>query len=379
MVTKFTKIAAAVMAASFGFSNSVHAQTLTFTQEDVVNWSDGIAEDGDGGSVNINGITLQIYEGANRTSNTQFTGSTMIWRNATWFASQNGFTGITAGPDIAVTNAGMPSFIIKSASQAVNFNLTAIQLLDWGGIAAKMEAYDNGTLKGSINLNLPSDGNSKTFTAADELVASTFVGIDELRIIPLTLTDTAIWVGLNNLTISSTPLPIDFINVNARLNNDNTVSLDWQTGSAQKTQSFEIEKSADGKNFESVGMLRDHIKDNTQFHFTSLPIFTSSYFRIKETDNAGSISYSKVVWVQMQALSGSIVWYPNPAKDNLTIRSENEILRVRILDFSGKEVYAAPSYSKHVVINTAALSKGMYIIKIKDAAGNEKSDRFVKQ
>lgn len=375
MISKFTTVA---MAAFLGLSCPVFSQTITFSQDDVSNWSDGIAEDGDGGSLNISGVTLQMYEGANRTSNTQFANSTMIWRNAAWFASSN-FNGITAGPELAVTNNGMPSFIIKSASQAVNFNLTSIQLIDWGGFASKMEAYDNGVLKGSLTLNLPTDGTAVTFNVGNGLVSSVFGDIDEIRIIPVNASDPVIYIGMNNLTLGGVGLPIDFVNVNGILNKDNTVSLDWQTGNTQETQRFDIERSNDSKSFESIGIIRDNIKGNKQFHFTSSPISGSTYFRIKETDNAGSITYSKIVWIQMQNLAGSISLYPNPTKDKLTIQSENEISKVRILDLSGKEVYSALPRSKNVFVNTTALSKGMYIIEIQDAAGNEKNDRFVKQ
>ena len=61
----------------------------------------------------------------------------------------------------------------------------------------------------------------------------------------------------------------------------------------------------------------------------------------------------------------AITWslYPNPANDELTIESANEISEVQIIDLSGN-VISHVDYTTQ--INISALSSGMYIVKVVD-------------
>jgi gliding motility-associated-like protein len=171
--------------------------TLTFTSSAGMS---SMAVDGNGTSSAISDLDLQVFAG-NKTTGAYTAGTTMRWENASYFASGNGFNGITPGPDPGITSTGFSALIIKSSSQAANFSLKSIQLQDWGAVGpVQIAGYNNGTLVGAVSLSLPANGDGVTKNQAGELTSAYFNDIDEVRIYSTTVN---IWVGVNNIQIGS--------------------------------------------------------------------------------------------------------------------------------------------------------------------------------
>ena len=128
--------------------------TLSFTSNDATAWADGIASDGDGGTSNINGLDIEIF--AATSGFTLLPGATMTWHDNEYFASNDGgYTGITPGPDVPVTNNGVPAMVIRSTNPAVNFSLVSLKMYDWGNITTlSIEAFNNGVSLGLVQVNL---------------------------------------------------------------------------------------------------------------------------------------------------------------------------------------------------------------------------------
>lgn len=74
------------------------------------------------------------------------------------------------------------------------------------------------------------------------------------------------------------------------------------------------------------------------------------------------------------AANGAIQMYPNPANDELTIKSESAITQVVITDIIGQTLYNQQHNSQQVTVNVNDLPKGIYLINI-----NGSLLRFVKQ
>lgn len=72
---------------------------------------------------------------------------------------------------------------------------------------------------------------------------------------------------------------------------------------------------------------------------------------------------------------GMMIIYPNPVKDILYIKHEQEIREIEIFDFSGK--YAMTSFQQKI-INVEQLIKGLYILRITDANNNTYKCHFSK-
>jgi hypothetical protein len=76
---------------------------------------------------------------------------------------------------------------------------------------------------------------------------------------------------------------------------------------------------------------------------------------------------------------GSIIVFPNPVKDYLTIQnSTNESLKVIVYDVFSKELLHQ-SFNGYLSLNTEKLSRGTYLFKILNKAGTMKTGKFVKE
>ena len=65
--------------------------------------------------------------------------------------------------------------------------------------------------------------------------------------------------------------------------------------------------------------------------------------------------------------TNDIIIYPNPATTEFTVKTKKEILKIKLLTVNGKVVIE----SEHNIINTSAISKGIYILSIMGKDFNE--------
>ncbi len=67
--------------------------------------------------------------------------------------------------------------------------------------------------------------------------------------------------------------------------------------------------------------------------------------------------------------SNSIKIFPNPASNQLTIQSEEEMQKIELLNFVGQIVLGKKASRKQITINTSKLESGVYIIRVKTIEG----------
>ena len=73
-----------------------------------------------------------------------------------------------------------------------------------------------------------------------------------------------------------------------------------------------------------------------------------------------------------------VTLFPNPAKDFTTISASSIINRYTIMEMSGRIVETKPLLSNNTLINTAFLSKGIYILTAILASGEQQTFKMVK-
>ena len=147
------------------------APTLTFTNDTGIS-SDNIASDGDGGSINISDINIQIYNisDANGTMATP-----LSWENAGFYTAGT-FTGITAN-----MGTGRKGMAIKSENGS-EFKLNQFQYLNWGesqaeGAVNTIKGYKNGIEVASTTFQ----GYNNPFLPNTIILTTAFDDVDEVR------------------------------------------------------------------------------------------------------------------------------------------------------------------------------------------------------
>jgi hypothetical protein len=170
--------------------------------------------------------------------------------------------------------------------------------------------------------------------------------------------------------------------------------LSWKTATETNNRGFELERSADGKNFSSLGFVATKAENGNSTsalnynYDDARPLQGNNYYRLKQIDRDGKISYSQVILLSRKVTDITLSsLYPNPTERmlNLVITSPKaEKVTLVVADLTGKVVMQQPVQlvigENKQILNVLRLSAGTYFIKAVCASGCETAvQRFVKQ
>lgn len=361
-----------------------HAQvslpaTLVFQNDDAANWSDGIATDGDGGSQNINDLNIQIF--AADASYSLLPGSTMRWdNNSYYFSSDAAYNAITPGPDVQVTNNGVPAMVMRSDNPSVNFSLQSILLYDWGGnTPLVIDTYDDGVLVGSIETDIDVVTYfPKTLSQSDELTPAFFNDIDEIRFHPKA-PSTAIFLSLNNISLAApgATLPVTLEYFKGHYNDQaQQFELEWATSSEERNGYFDVENSANGTGFTSIGRVEAQhngsAKNTYHFSYSALNDGTH-YFRLRQVDIDGKSTLSPVIRFDAKRAI-RVVATPNPTTGILRITSgAGAIRKITLFNSTGLRCRTIGKVGlQRYELDMSALPAGVYFLQVETNEGVEK-------
>ncbi|WP_421877736.1 T9SS type A sorting domain-containing protein [Marinoscillum sp.] len=179
---------------------------------------------------------------------------------------------------------------------------------------------------------------------------------------------------VNYLDSDDVPLPLDFLDIQARELYGN-VSIEWQTTNEINVSHFEVEHSLDGRSFNVIGNTdavneKDAINSYSFSHNKAIKGY--NYYRVKEVDFDGYFEYSKMVYVVKEQDGISWTVYPNPATDQINLRSNIIIpeAKLSIIDMGGRTMYqnVLRFGNQEQSIDVSEMSSGVYqvIIELPD-------------
>ena len=169
-------------------------------------------------------------------------------------------------------------------------------------------------------------------------------------------------------------LPIELVSFEAHTSEKNNVLLEWVTASEINNDYFTIERSSNGRDFESIymqtGAGNSSVTNN--YSFTDMnPLQGDNYYRLKQTDYDGKFTYSNIEFINMKTRDETITMYPNPLNSGqrLTFRlsnSENSS-RVEIYSISGMKLFEKQFKNHEYLVEIDIdniVSKGIFLICI---------------
>ena len=148
--------------------------------------------------------------------------------------------------------------------------------------------------------------------------------------------------GFSVTTISNFALPIALVSFDASVRNG-MVYLNWETSSEHDNDFFLVERSHDGKTFESLlkvdgagtsaQALKYQAVDSNPYHGTS-------YYRLSQTDYDGSTAYYRVIAVKIETFAEVTKLYPNPVNKDDQIHidyfaEEDGQIKISVVDPAG--------------------------------------------
>lgn len=166
------------------------------------------------------------------------------------------------------------------------------------------------------------------------------------------------------------------------------IQLNWETITEQNASHFEIERSADGINFASIGQVNaigNSADKQLYSYLDGQPLPGTNLYRLKLIDNSAAFTYSRVVAVKNGANLINIELFPNPASDILQVQlpsSQKETVNITITDAAGRSVYSrslqVSQGNNAVSIPVQHFAKGTYYLIIDNKEGR-RSKAFIKQ
>ncbi|MEI9917375.1 MAG: hypothetical protein WDO14_01065 [Bacteroidota bacterium] len=148
--------------------------------------------------------------------------------------------------------------------------------------------------------------------------------------------------GFSVTTVTNIPLPIALVSFDASVRNG-IVYLNWETSSEHDNDFFLVERSHDGKTFESLlkvdgagtsnAALKYQARDTNPYHGTS-------YYRLSQTDYDGSTAYYRVIAVKIENFAEVTKLYPNPVSRDEEIHidyfaEEDGQIKISVVDPAG--------------------------------------------
>lgn len=186
--------------------------------------------------------------------------------------------------------------------------------------------------------------------------------------------------GIYIISNGMVTLPIVINPFTAKRVNQTTV-LSWATASESNTDHFEIERSASGANWATVGQVAAAGNSSTPSSYQYVdPVALQSgnglYYRVKLVQKNGESIYSGVVLVEAD---GNTVGtpqllniVPNPMSNEMAITctvSGNAPVEVQLLDMSGallvrQQFSASKGSNVFTLTNLNGLARGIYVVRV---------------
>ncbi|MFZ4543196.1 MAG: T9SS type A sorting domain-containing protein, partial [Saprospiraceae bacterium] len=169
-------------------------------------------------------------------------------------------------------------------------------------------------------------------------------------------------------------LPVELISFTAASSGTN-VKLIWTTARELNNDHFEIERSADGIQFEIIGSVSGSNAKKTirKYEYIDVnPHEIVNYYRLKQIDSNGKFQYSNIISAKIQS-EKEIDVYPNPALNELIIANNTENSSYFIRNSIG-QICQKGILHPDEVIDLSTIASGLYFLELEG-----KMIRFVKE
>ncbi|MBK8500644.1 MAG: T9SS type A sorting domain-containing protein [Flavobacteriales bacterium] len=194
------------------------------------------------------------------------------------------------------------------------------------------------------------------------------------------------WNLANGASLDCTQLGAELLALNAEEDGDANL-LKWTTGSEHLSSHFTVERSADGRSFEPVGLVSAQGNSNVQTDYEYIdrtPLSAGSFYRLQQVDQNGSFEYSNMVSV-IRSSTADLLAFPNPASASTELLFRTTVdgsAQVQLLDSRGSIVLAftkgATAGVNRFVLDLVRVEPGPYLVRILTADGAVHQGRLVR-
>ncbi|WP_075352044.1 T9SS type A sorting domain-containing protein [Algoriphagus marinus] len=217
---------------------------------------------------------------------------------------------------------------------------TELLLINWDGSAWKDLG---GTVSGSATSGTVTRGSNSTF-------------------------------GLLSIASSFRILPIELLEFKAEETSDKNIKVIWVTATEKNNAFFTLEKSFDGKTWETIALIpgSGNSLEQRTYDFIDKDVrYGRQFYRLTQTDFDGRFETFQVIGISLiedQSISPVYTVYPNPSTGRFTLQGESMNLdktALEIFDLNGNLVLKnSDMKNKRQEFDLSSLPKGIYVLKL---------------
>jgi hypothetical protein len=184
---------------------------------------------------------------------------------------------------------------------------------------------------------------------------------------------------LSRFTVSNAanPLPVTLLDFTARAEGPAAVRLSWATANELNNAGFTVERSLDARSFAAIGTVAGAGTSATRHDYAlldqKLPMsVTLLYYRLRQTDVSGTLTYSPVRMVALTAQAAGFVVYPTKVPVGQTATylytGPAEPATLQVLDLLGRVVRTAQLDGRaQGEVPLDGLASGSYLLRYTSA------------
>ena len=277
------------------------------------------------------------------------------------------------------------SRILSGTTATISITITPVSgLVILTDLALTLKHDQNAQTTGTatVTVNGNAFGTSQTFNNSCTVVIFTDVPVS----VPIATIDINVVYNNNSskdLTIDDiivdgsvqlAVLPIELSKFNVK-KTEQSVMISWATASEKNNKHFEIQKSTNGTQFQTIGQVKGSGTNlsGAVYNFEDkTPSVGVSYYRLKQVDTDGTYAYTTVRSILFGKSKIAVVSTIAKERISLTV-SDDQIVPFDIINLNGQTVLAGKAIGQHT-IDISGLNSGMYFIRTE---GGEVT-RFVK-
>jgi hypothetical protein len=191
----------------------------------------------------------------------------------------------------------------------------------------------------------------------------------------------------SNCVTTGFVLPVIISNLNGSKTAQGN-QLRWSCINLPEVNSFYIQKSTNGRLFETITEQKPGTGNSANYSYTDKNCGNNLvFYRVKIVQTDGSSRYSNIVQIKNDALhSDAVQVLPNPFTDRLTIKTTMDkpaMVLIQLLDINGKQaatqkVMGAAGENIFTLNRLGKVSRGLYILKLSTTYSSSEQ-RIVRQ
>jgi hypothetical protein len=192
-------------------------------------------------------------------------------------------------------------------------------------------------------------------------------------------------ICVNGAPIDCVPAPVELLSFSGKAL-DKSNELTWKTASERNNSHFEVERTADGRRFTTIGKVAGSGNSTVErtYTFTDESPIAKAYYRIKQVDFDGQFSYSRTLMLERARSWREFTLYPSPLSSNSDLTLSFSLDRaqpmdIRLVDTYGRtllhQTFEGQKGENIRSLEAAQLPSGIYFAIMSD--GNEMSTQKI--